>query len=146
MKTRKIVYLLSLAAILIGSAACHKSSSTTNTGVPNVAVSFNIDVNSPQFVNLTVPGGYYIVTGGYLEHGIIIYRATQDQFYAMDCTCTYNNNGYVRIEKNGIFAIDSTCGSVFVISDGGSVSHGPASLPLKNYQTSFDGNTLIVTN
>lgn len=130
----------------IGLNSGCKKTSPTNAGVPNVAVNFTIDTNNPQYFNLTVVGGWMYVTGGYLNHGIIIYRASTSQFYAMDRTCTYNNSGTVQVLKNGIMAVDSSCGSQFVISSAGTISKGPASLALKNYQTSFDGEYLTVSN
>ncbi len=145
MLKKAFIVPLFLIGIVTG---CKKDSSTSNNnGVPNVAVSFTIDLDSPLYVNLTIIGGWMYITGGYLNHGIIVYRASQDQFYAMDRTCTYNNNGSVQVERNGIFAIDSSCGSVFTVSLGGSVNKGPATLGLKNYSANFDGVEYVtVTN
>jgi nitrite reductase/ring-hydroxylating ferredoxin subunit len=140
MLKRVLISSLFLLGIVTG---CQKSSTTTNTGVPNVAVNFSIDINNPQYVNLTVPTGWMYVTGGY--HGIIIYRVSQDQFNAYDRTCTYNNAGIVQVEKSSLIAIDSSCGSTFTLLSG-AAQHGPATLPLKQYQTSFDGTTLTVSN
>jgi hypothetical protein len=127
---------------------CKKNSSTSNSGVPNVVVNINIDILTDIRYNaLTITGGWMYVSGGYLNHGIIIYRASTDQFYAMDRTCTYNNNGVVQMtNSSGFFAIDSTCKSQFTIPSGGTVKNGPASLPLKNYTTNFDGEYLTITN
>jgi hypothetical protein len=142
----KNFFLLPLFIIGI-IAGCKKNSSTTNTGVPNVAVSISIDTYSPLYNNLAVVGGWMYVTGGYLNHGIIVYRASTDQFYAMDRTCTYNNNGVVQMTNTtGFFAIDSSCKSQFTIPTGGTVKNGPASLPLKNYSTNFDGEYLTISN
>jgi hypothetical protein len=135
---------------IVFASGCKKDSSSTNTGVPNVAVNFNIDLDNPQYVNLTVIGGWmYLGNVGYLNHGVIVYRASEDQFYAMDRTCTYNNNGVVQMTNStGFFAIDSSCGSVFTIPTGGTVDKGPASLPLKNYSASYDEaqNMVYVSN
>ncbi len=140
----KRLFIFSL--FLLGLNSGCKKSSSTNTGVPNVAVNFTIDTNNPQYNNLTIVGGWMYVSGGYLNHGLIIYRASSTQFYAMDRTCTYNNSGVVQVLKSGIMAVDSSCGSQFTISSAGMVSKGPASLALKNYQTSFDGEYLTVSN
>ena len=106
-------------------------------------VNFTININLPSYSSLTVPGGWLYVTGGY--RGILIYRASQDQFMAYDRTCTYNNTGYVQVQKSGLVAIDSSCGSTFTLLSG-SPQHGPATVPLKQYQTYFDGTNLTVTN
>ena len=141
----KRIFILSVLIFGLNSG-CKKSSTTTNTGVPNVSVNFTIDTYLPQYNNLTVIGGWMYVSGGYLNHGLIIYRASSSQFYAMDRTCTYNNAGVVQVLKNGIMSVDSSCGSQFTITTAGSVSKGPAGLSLKNYQTSFDGEYLTVMN
>jgi Rieske Fe-S protein len=46
---------------------------------------------------------------------------------------------------SGISAIDSCCNSRFSIIDG-SVINGPATRPLYQYRTLFDGNALRIYN
>jgi Rieske Fe-S protein len=79
----------------------------------------------------------------------LIYRKTQNEFMAYDRTCTYlpaDANETVSVETNNtLIASDAHCGSKFQITDG-TVNKGPATLPLKTYQTSFDGNLLHIYN
>src|ERR1700722_18030653 len=79
---------LALSVGLMYTVGCKKDSSASVTGVPNVAVSFTIDINNPQYVNLTAVGGWIYVTGGY--DGIIIYRLTSGTFLAFDRGCPYD--------------------------------------------------------
>ena len=95
---------------------------------------------------LAIPGGWTYINGG--SRGIIIYRASNDVFKAYDRHCTFdssNSCALVSVEVNNITGFDDCCGSKFILTDG-SVTQGPANLPLKQYQTSFDGNELRIFN
>jgi len=114
--------------------------------VPYVFVNFYVSLSSPQFTNLTSVGGWVYVTGGY--KGIIIYRNSIDEFCAYDRACPYKpsiEKERVDVEANGITAIDSSCGSRFLLIDG-SVVNGPAKISLKSYKTYYNGTTLQITN
>jgi len=79
--------------------------------------------------------------------GIIIYRKSTTEFTASERNCTYDPNASCSIVEvlSGISAIDSCCTSRFSIFDG-SVINGPATKPLYQYRTLFDGNALRVYN
>jgi nitrite reductase/ring-hydroxylating ferredoxin subunit len=114
--------------------------------IPTVYVNFYINVSTTQYLNLNNVGGWVYVTGG--VRGIIIYRESIDQFMAYERDCPYqpaNTCALVQVEKSGVIAIDSCCGSQFLLLDG-SIVKGPATIGLKQYATSFDGTTLHVTN
>jgi hypothetical protein len=135
--------------ILLLSVGCKKDSSAAVTGVPNVAVNFSIDLNNPQYVNLTVVGGWIYVTGGY--DGIIVYRLTSGTFLAFDRGCPYdcesNTKAIVTVQSNNIFAICPICGTQYSLNSGAISNKGPGTLALKQYSTSFDGvNTVTVSN
>lgn len=117
-----------------------------NKIVPNVYVNFYLSVYDPEFTDLLSPGNSIYVTGG--VNGILIYRISQDEFAAYDRTCTYNveENCRIVVDDTKNFAIDSMCcSSKFLLLDG-SVTDGPATYPLKRYQTYFDGTNLHVYN
>lgn len=138
---KKWLYILTLPILLINS--CKKDD---NSNIPLVAVNVTIYVNDPAYNNITVPGGWTYLNGG--SRGLIVYRASNDAFKAYDRHCTYdatNSCALVSIEVNNITGLDDCCGSKFRITDG-AVTQGPANLPLKEYQTSFDGNTLRIYN
>lgn len=123
-----------------------KSCNDKNQIVPNVYVNFYISIYDPEFTTLLSPGNSITVTGG--VNGILIYRISSDEFAAYDRTCTYNvtDNCRIVVDEDLNFATDSMCcNSRFLLLDG-SVNSGPATYPLKRYQTSFDGNYLHVYN
>ena len=114
--------------------------------VPNVPVDIYMYASSPSFVNLNAVGGWLYANGG--AKGIVIYRKSNSEFMAYDRNCTYQPNNScakVEIDSTSLIAKDNCCGSEFLMTDG-SVLKSPASLPLKQYQASFDGNILHIFN
>lgn len=135
------LYILIIPILLFNS--CKKDE---NSNIPLVVVNVVIYINDPAYNNITVPGGWTYLNGG--SRGLIVYRASNDAFKAYDRHCTYDATSscaLVSIEVNNITGLDDCCGSKFRITDG-AVTQGPANLPLKEYQTSFDGNTLRIYN
>jgi nitrite reductase/ring-hydroxylating ferredoxin subunit len=133
-------FLISCFCIIF---SCKKN---TESAIPYVSVNFFIYTSDPDFIDLNAVGGWTYVTGG--SRGIIVYRYSNTEFRAYDRHCTYNPSNtcaLVSVDVNNIQASDVCCGSVFSIVDG-SINNGPASFPLKQYQTSFDGNKLHVYN
>lgn len=130
-----------LSVILIG---CSKDDENSN--IPLVSVNYNININDPAYANVKVVGGWMYLNGG--SRGLILYRYSNDEFRAFDRHCTYNSTSscaLVSVENSNITAYDDCCGSKFLITDG-SVTQGPANLPLKQYNTSFDGSVLRIYN
>jgi len=114
--------------------------------IPLVRVDTTIYTNNPSFNAISVPGTSMHINGG--SRGIIIYRISNEEFKAFDRHCTFepeNNCGLVSIDASNITGIDDCCGSTFLLTDG-AVTKGPATLPLKQYQTSFDGAVLRIYN
>jgi len=134
-------HLIFLVPVLFFSCSKDK-----NSNIPLVPVNVYIHVNDPAYNMITVPGGWTYIIGG--SRGIIIYRASNDAFKAYDRHCTYNSSSscaLVSVEVNNITALDDCCGSKFLLTDG-SVTNGPANLPLKEYSTTFDGSVLHIFN
>ncbi|MBK5285502.1 MAG: hypothetical protein JJE25_08855 [Bacteroidia bacterium] len=122
---------------------CKKDSGQSD--IPNVLVDFVIYLNEPSSVNLNVITGRVYVNGG--VRGIIIYRQSQDEFIAIERNCSYQPttaSAIVSVDSsNTSFLKDGSCGSRFYISDG-SVANGPATVPLKRYQTSYNSTNATV--
>ncbi len=140
---KKFITLIPFSFLLLLSS-CSKNNNTN--WIPYVPVNIDIYPANPQYININVIGGWVYVTGG--SRGIIIYRFSQDEFYAFDRHCPYqptNSCGKVKVDSDNITLADSCCGSKFIIVDG-SVIQGPAGLPLKKYKTYYDGTTLHITN
>ena len=135
--------LLFLTSIWVLSlTSCKKD----DDAVPNVSVNIVISTTDPSYNDLNAVGGWIYLTGG--SRGIIVYRYSIDEFMAYDRHCTYEpleSCAIVEVDQSGIIAEDLCCGSQFLLTDG-SVIDGPASVSLKLYQTSFDGNNLFVYN
>ena len=134
-------YILFLVAILI-TPRCKKDKDE----IPYVYVNFYINTTSTQYIGLNTIGGYEYITGG--VRGIIVYHRSVDEFMAYERDCPYqpsNSCAQVEVDQSAIMAVDSCCGSEFLLLDG-SVVKGPATIMLKQYQTSFDGTTLHVFN
>jgi len=114
--------------------------------IPVVAVDFYINVNSTQYLELHSVNGWVNVTGG--VRGIIIYRKSIDEFMVYERNCSYqpsNSCARVSVDNTNLMAIDTCCGSKFLLTDG-SVIQGPAIYPLKQYRNTYDGSSLHVFN
>ncbi len=134
------IYILLLPLLFF---SCKKDN---NSNIPLVAVDITINVNNPAYISIQGPGGWVYINGG--SRGIIIYRVSNDAFKAYDRHCTFdssNSCALVSVEVNNITGVDDCCGSKFLLTDG-SVTQGPANLPLKQYTTSFDGSVLRIYN
>lgn len=134
---------LTTVILVMGFSSCEN---TNRTGVPYAPVNFQIVVSNPDFAALQAVGGYVMITGG--SRGIIIYRASPDEFRAYDRHCTFLPEEGCRttVDNTDIFAVcDECCNSKFLLVDGSPVD-GPAALGLLQYNTSFNGNVLWITN
>jgi Rieske Fe-S protein len=140
---KKFGLVLFLALSIWGIESCKKEN---QSGIPNTAVDIYIYTNNPSYLNLNAVGGWVYITGG--VRGIIVYRKSSSEIVAYDRNCTYQSSdacATVYIDNTNIIAKDTCCGSQFSIYDGG-ILQGPAGLPLKAYNTTFDGNTLHIYN
>lgn len=135
----KLFLLLIIAFVLSG---CKKE----DENVPSTPVDIYLYTNNPSFINVSTIGGWVYITGG--VRGILIYRKSSTEFMTYDRNCTYQSSepcATVVVDATNIAATDSCCNSRFSLYDG-SVYQGPASLPLKAYNNTFDGNVLHIYN
>lgn len=129
--------------LIFSSNSCEKG---TPSGIPYVPVNYQLTVSNPEFSPLLAVGGWLYIGGG--SRGIIVYRATPDEFRAFDRHCTFqvNDNCRVNMDDTDIQAVDEECcESKFLIIDGAPID-GPANIGLHQYNTSYDGNTLLIFN
>ena len=138
------VFALSLMGIgLLSSNSCQRGNVS---GIPYVPVNFQLTVANPDFARLQAVGGWVYITGG--SRGIIVYRASPDEFRAYDRHCTFlvEDGCQTSVDNTDITAVDSDCClSKFLIVDGAPID-GPANIGLQQYNTQFNGNTLWITN
>jgi nitrite reductase/ring-hydroxylating ferredoxin subunit len=138
--------LLVACIVITLLSACKKSSEEQQPAIPYIPVSFSINPNSTQYIELNHIGGWVPVTGGY--RGIIIYRKSETEFMAYERACAYDptaDSAQVRVENSGITCYCPKCKSKYVLLDGSPYS-GPSHWALKQYRTVYDGMFLYVTN
>ena len=115
--------------------------------IPYTKVNIYININEPDYIDLTTPGNSIYITGG--VRGIVIYRYTLDEFIAIERLSSYNpeDGCAVLIDSTSLFLDDPCSDSQFTISSG-TVAKGPATRALKVYQSHFDAlnNVLRIYN
>jgi hypothetical protein len=113
--------------------------------IPYVPVDFEINVDLPSYIDLSVPSGHLLVSGG--SQGIILYRYTLDQFVALDRHATADIEAacQVQIAEDGLMLLDPCSDAQWLIIDGSVVS-GDVSLPLHKYATTWNPPILRVYN
>ncbi len=118
--------------------------------VPLVEVRVKINTLSAAYVDLqSVSGRAVVSNAGYGDNGIIIFRASETDFRAYDCTCTYevSDTCAVILDDNNIAgAVCPVCGSKFELLNCGMPTSGKARHSLKSYRTSFADPYLIIRN
>jgi hypothetical protein len=151
----KLLIFLVFSNCFVLLQSCKKS---TGNIIADTFVDFTISLNDPLFIDLNSIGNSVIVnssyfgpnSSGYKDHGIIIYRASQTEFYAFDRTCTWEENLDQAVELDlpaDLSAECPECGSHYILpSYGYPDNDGPAQYPLKNYNTQFDGTNIWVYN
>jgi nitrite reductase/ring-hydroxylating ferredoxin subunit len=126
------------------SAGCGKDDN--HPQIPDVPVSFVIDPNSTEYLELNHISGWIYLTGGY--SGILVYRSGMTDFMAFERACPYDfqdNNARIDMEVSGITCMCPVCKSKYIITDG-TPFEGPSHYPLKQYQNTFDGSLLYIYN
>lgn len=138
---RNVTSLFLICLLFLTFNSCNKDEN--QDVIPYVYVNFAMYPNTIDFI----PDGQWVyVSGGY--KGIIIYRPQNDEFLAFERACPYDpltEGAKVDVELSGIIAVDSVCGSRFLLTDGSPIE-GPAGISLKQYRTSYDGHILQVYN
>ena len=138
----RILFRIAFFVLLLLTYSCDRENEHP---VPFRYVDFSINVESTMHIELNTINGFAYYSGGY--RGIIVYRASQDEFMAFDRACPHHpfeEHALVRVFDSPI-AIDTLCGSRFLLLDG-SVIDGPSRHPLKRYNTYFNYPYLQVTN
>ncbi len=82
-------------------------------------------------------------------NGLLIYRISLTDFIAYDRTCTYKaQTEYCAVDPDdtGLLPECPCCGSRYVIPNNAFPDQGPASLPLKQYNTSIRNGMLYIRN
>lgn len=144
--TTKVNRLTAVIIIICTVSLSNCRRRDTQHFVPNVQVNRNISTNLPQYNDLNFINGWVYLDGGY--NGLLAFRANLEEVKVYDRQAPYNVIDQCRIyvdTNNSNIAIDTCSGSEWFLLDG-QVLKGPASYPLKEYQTVFDGTNLTITN
>ena len=150
---KKRIIGLTKITLLLMMVMVNSCSKTANP-VPYYSVDFTLDLTLPEYSSLQTPGNWLYISTGSNTKGVIICNSptntnSPNPFIILDRTCTYNTTGYVTVNTKGtgvnVYATDSVCGSVFNIYNG-AVQHSPATIPLKQYNSTLTGWSLHVYN
>lgn len=155
-KPKLIVFLLIISLPLF-LVSCKKNK---NDVIPTEYVYFSIDLNDPLFFNLQSPFTYAYIdrntnnwgqpAAGYDNNGIIVFRSSEEEFYAYDRTCPHDyevNKKSVKVNVvDMIYAVCPECGTKYALTANGTPVSGVGRYPLKNYRTTFNGMYVIVSN
>jgi nitrite reductase/ring-hydroxylating ferredoxin subunit len=130
------------AVLMLCCFACGKSADE----VPNVAVSFEANVNDPRLAALKSPGGAVIISG-YGVAGLLLYRESDLSYAAYDACSSYmpQNHCAVTLDNNTFTCTDPCSGSKFSLIDGTPVK-APATRSLKSYSINVSNFEIFVSN
>ena len=135
---------LSLIALLVVSSCGKDENPPAANLIPNVPVNFYLQPNTIDYI-IAGSGRSYLNEG---YRGVYIYRLDQYNFLAYEQACPFDSeheHAVVQFDPSTFTLIDSVCMSRYNILDGIPVD-GPATVPLLQYGTEFDGNYLHVFN
>lgn len=118
--------------------------------IPLVEVNVRINTLSAEYIDLqNVSGRAIIKNEGYMRNGIIVFRASETEFKAYDCTCTYevSDTCAVVLDENNIAGAKCMhCNSKFELINCGMPTSGKAMHSLKNYRVRYSEPYLIIRN
>jgi len=142
MNLKKLFWLI-VPFFCIFFVSCGKSDNL----IPEVYVNFEINLNFPQYKNLSIPGGYAYFSGG--NAGIFVYNFNGTKFYAFDRACTENTSDTPLVFNEKTLCLnhsDTTenCNSQYNVLLHGAVSYGSAKYALKEYNTVYSTNSGIL--
>ena len=144
----KVFSLLIKSLFLIIFISCSKDQKEQEIPIPYIPVNERININDLIYNNLNNVGGWAYLSAG--SKGIILYRESTEKISAFERHCTFDPVevcSQVDMNSGGLLQANDNdcCGSVFSINSR-SIIKGPASRPLIEYTTQFDGTYVIVTN
>jgi nitrite reductase/ring-hydroxylating ferredoxin subunit len=133
-----------VAGMLLLWAGC--SSDYSDQGIAQVTFPDKVlNLSLPEYQDLNTKGFKYIGGG---VRGIIIVKVQELQYHAYERNCTFRPeepSATVEVHSSLLYMEDPVCGSQFRLSDG-EPTRAPASRPLRQYRTTYDGMYLTITD
>lgn len=129
---------------LYAIAACDKE---RENPVPNVTVSFQVNLDMPDANDLNFPQHSILVKNyGYQLHGVIVYNTGVDGYYAFDATCPNDLDQAVVLDSDNPFqATCPKCNRVYSFMAFGYPTSG-GGYALKKYTVMPNGRLLFIYN
>ena len=151
----KIIYFLVIIILSVFFKGCKKDKMKST--IPYVYVNFSMRLDDPLFSALNAEGNSVMVTydyaqeysAGYDNNGIIVYRASIDEFYAFDATCPHDLDSIsVAVDIDGsTVATCPVCSSRYILFNHGyPTDAGPSQKALQEYITEFDNDMTITVH
>ena len=134
MERKEFIYQLGAGVAAFALSTCMYSCTKANAGPPS-NIDFTLDLTLSENAPLNRNGGFIY------SNGIIVARTLSGSFIAVSKSCTHESISVTYDGNNNRFFCPNH-GSVF--SNNGNVINGPASRPLKQYQTSLNNSSLRV--
>ena len=133
------IYILSIGLLI---ASCNSK----DDYIPEVYVDILVNLSSPEYSDLQIPGNSIFIKGG--VEGIIIYRCNGDCYKVYDRNCSYEPSLTCSVidSVNAGFAYCGCCPSAFLLESDGAIANSPALLPLKKYYWTWEGNLMRISN
>ena len=138
-----------LLIVSVSLNACKKDDKNENVNIGYVNLTIN--PNSTEYLDLNIVTGWVYLYATPPSRGIIVYRASFDEFKAYDRTPPYkpdeccNGPNCTRLIVDGLFVNDTCLDVNYQIIDGSWIS-GPGKLHLVEYHTYYDGTYLNISN
>ncbi len=135
------VRLVILFILFVVLNSCNKNK--TNP-VPSIPFDIMINISLPSYNNLNGVGGWCYVNGG--SRGIIVYRRAIDEFVAFDRHSPADPDATCFLplftDPDNFLQLNDTCNNAkFSLYDGSPIAN--STYGLRQYSTSFDGNTQL---
>lgn len=142
---RRVICFNFILAVTLVFLSCDDSTNEP-AFIPNAIVDFEVNINLPQYFDLSRQGGHAFISNEG-DRGIILYRNENLDIIAFESNCSYmpdNDCANVMVDQTGLFMVDTCCQSTFDFE--GIPTRGPASAPLFKYFTSLNGDFLKISN
>lgn len=148
----RLILLLTLFGLPLLLLRCGKNTDNGNDFFPPQQFRTQLNLNLPQYMNLTFPQGYVYIPEG--NKGSVVYRLPQGGFVVYDRTCSYNPDaGCAQVTVDSNYAglkcgsynngFQPCCQSIFDLNTG-VPTQKPANRSLRQYFTSFDEGQKIL--